>query len=58
MKSTFLNQLFTDAPLVSLGLILFFITFCGTLAWVFARKGAKETYERISLIPLEEDCRE
>lgn len=55
MKSTFLNQIFTDIPITVIGLLLFFMAFMGLLGWVFLRKGAKEKYKEISKLPLREE---
>jgi len=55
MKSKFLTQLFTNAPLTVLGLLIFFSVFCGLIIWVYFRKGAKKQYDAMAQMPLDND---
>lgn len=55
MKSTFLQQIFTDTSLTAAGLLIFFGFFLTVCAWVYLRKGAKKHYEQMSLFPLKTD---
>lgn len=42
---------FTDTEMVSVALLLFMACFIGFVAWV-NRKGAKQQYDKLSMIPL------
>lgn len=55
MKSTFLQQTFTDTFLTAAGLLIFFGFFLTVCAWVYLRKDAKKHYAQMSLFPLQAD---
>lgn len=49
-----MKEMFADADMGLLGLLFFFIFFCGVLIWTF-RPGSKKHYEKQANIPLEND---
>lgn len=52
MKSEGLKY-FTDAPIMTVGFLLFFVCFLGFVFWVY-RRGSKSHYSQIARFPLNE----
>lgn len=55
MKSAFLTQIFTDTPMMVVGLVIFFVAFNLLVARLFLSKSAKSQCERMSMLPLSEE---
>lgn len=49
-----MKELFANADLGLVGLLFFFLFFCGVLVWVM-RPGTKKKYKQDAQIPLKED---
>lgn len=49
-----MKELFASGDMGLIGLLFFFLFFCGVLFWVM-RPGAKKKYSRDAQIPLKED---
>ena len=49
-----MKSLFADPDLGLIGLLFFFLFFCGVAIWTF-RPGAKKKYDAMGEIPLKED---
>ena len=49
-----MHELYANATAGMIGLIIFFLFFCGLLIWLF-RPGSKKHYEDAGKIPLQED---
>jgi cbb3-type cytochrome oxidase subunit 3 len=45
---------FTGIPLTVFGMMLFVLTFCAVVAWLYLRRSAREEYDKIAQLPFEE----